>query len=311
MKNYLYILTLVIISISLLSCKNQNRTPSPYQQQPSSSPEPNYREQKDGPPATSRYYNNANNTGDSNYSNQSYQDLPRSRSGNSPSYRVLGKTYYVLPSNKNFSQCGKASWYGKKFHGRPTSSGEKYDMYKMSAAHTSLPIPVFMKVTNLSNGKSVVVRVNDRGPFHADRIIDLSYAAATKIGIVGKGLGNVEVRSLDFKGPSACHDGSGSTVTYESPQPTYNNPSQNIIYANDYFIQVGAFSSIVNLDKMKNRLTVNRIGPIVVHKFRKDDKVIHRLRIGPLHEQHQVNSLTTKLDNAGFFDYQLVKEKNN
>ncbi|RLA08192.1 MAG: septal ring lytic transglycosylase RlpA family lipoprotein [Gammaproteobacteria bacterium] len=307
MKKHIFISVFLTISIFLSACNNNNRAPSPYQQQQqSSSQEPNYRDQKDGPPTTPVYYPDKNNNDNPN---QTYPDLPKSKSGNSPSYKVLGKTYYVLPSNKNFSQCGRASWYGKKFHGRHTSSGEKYDMYKMSAAHTALPIPAFMKVTNLSNGKSVVVRVNDRGPFHADRIIDLSYAAATKLGIIGKGLGNVEVRSLDFKGASACHNAEGSSAT---PQPNYgNNQQQNIVYANDYFIQVGAFSSDVNLNKMKAKLTASNISAVVVHKFRKYGKIIYRLRIGPLHEQHQVNSLANKLDNAGFFDYQLVKEKNN
>jgi rare lipoprotein A len=301
MRIYKHPALLGVILLGLVSCSKQNKAPSPYHNIDTSNEDENYRAQKDGPPQDTRSYS---------YNNKpatlaNYPELPRSRSGNSKSYTVLGKTYYVLPTNKNFVQCGKASWYGNKFHGRHTASGEIYDMHKFSAAHTTLPIPVFMKVTNLENGKSIVVRVNDRGPFHHDRIIDLSYAAATALGIAGQGLGNVEVRSLDYKGASACHSGAGG----EMASPSYTE-EQNIVYANDYYIQVGAFLSMENLVKMKNKLKKNSIGPTVVHQFRKFGKIIHRLRIGPLHKQHQVNSLAKQLDNAGFFDYQLVKENN-
>src|SRR5210317_1823758 len=111
----------------------------------------------------------------------------RSRGGNPSTYVVLGKRYYTLQDSKNFVERGIASWYGRKFHGRKTSNGEVYDMYTMSAAHKKLPIPTYVKVTNLENGRSVIVRVNDRGPFHENRVIDLSYAAASRIGMLGKG----------------------------------------------------------------------------------------------------------------------------
>ena len=107
---------------------------------------------------------------------------PRSAYGNKTPYSVLGKTYYVLPDALSYKEYGKASWYGTKFQGRPTSSGEPYDMYKLTAAHRSLPIPSYVRVTNLDNHKSAIVRVNDRGPFHAERLIDLSYAGAVKLG---------------------------------------------------------------------------------------------------------------------------------
>ena len=122
---------------------------------------------------------------------------PRSRYGNPSSYVVFGKTYYTLPSSEGYVERGIASWYGKKFHGRPTSSREPYNMYAMTAAHTQLPLPTYVLVTNLKNGKQIIVRVNDRGPFHDNRIIDLSYTAATKLDIVREGTGLVEVRALD------------------------------------------------------------------------------------------------------------------
>lgn len=120
-----------------------------------------------------------------------------SRSGNRPSYEVWGKTYHVLPDATGYEKRGTASWYGEKFHGYATSNGEIYDMYKMSAAHRSLPLPTFARVTSLDNGRSVIVRVNDRGPFHSDREIDLSYAAAARLGFLDNGTGSVKVEAIN------------------------------------------------------------------------------------------------------------------
>jgi rare lipoprotein A len=116
--------------------------------------------------------------------------------GNMPEYQVDGVTYHVLASARGYEEEGTASWYGKDFQGKRTSSGEPYDMYAMTAAHRTLPLPTYVEVTNLENGKVVVVRVNDRGPFHSDRLIDLSYVAAEKLGIVGPGTARVRVRAL-------------------------------------------------------------------------------------------------------------------
>ena len=121
----------------------------------------------------------------------------KSKYGNPKSYVVFGKRYYVKDSAKGYVEQGIASWYGTKFHGRRTSSGETYDMYAMTAAHKTLPLPTYARVTNLENGRSVMVKVNDRGPFHQNRIIDLSYSAATRLGIVKTGTGRVEVEAID------------------------------------------------------------------------------------------------------------------
>lgn len=137
---------------------------------------------------------------------------PRSRFGNRSPYSVLGKTYRVLDSHDDYVETGTASYYGQKFHGRRTSNLEVYDMYAFTAAHKSLPLPSFARVTNLDNGKSVTVRVNDRGPFHDGRVIDLSYAAAVKLGITQRGTGRVEVRAL--------HPG-------EAPPPVYASAANN------------------------------------------------------------------------------------
>lgn len=125
----------------------------------------------------------------------------KSRIGNPKTYTVFNKTYSVLATSKGYKATGKASWYGKKFHGYHTSNGEIYDMYGMSAAHKTLPLPTYVKVTNLSNGKHVIVKVNDRGPFHEDRLIDLSYAAASKLGILNNGTANVEIHAIDPNNP--------------------------------------------------------------------------------------------------------------
>ena len=130
---------------------------------------------------------------------------PLNPGANNP-YIALGRKYVPYQSHKPYRQRGTASWYGRKFHGRLTSSGERYDMYAMTAAHTILPIPSYVKVTNLSNGKSVVVRVNDRGPFHSERIIDLSYTAAYKLGFVGAGSAQVEVEAILPRGSAAARE---------------------------------------------------------------------------------------------------------
>lgn len=134
---------------------------------------------------------------------------PPSRYGNPPSYVVFGKRYYTMKSALGYRERGIASWYGTKFHGRRTSSGERYDMYRMTAAHKSLPLPTYVEVRNLQNGRTAILRVNDRGPFHEGRIIDLSYAAALKLDILRTGTGLVEVRALspgERRGPLPAPD---------------------------------------------------------------------------------------------------------
>jgi len=130
---------------------------------------------------------------------------PLNRGANSP-YTALGRKYVPYQSLTPYRQRGVATWYGRKFHGKPTSSGERYDMYAMTAAHTLLPIPSYVRVTNLSNGRSIVVRVNDRGPFHPERIIDLSYAAAYKLGFVNAGSVRVEVEAILPRSSAAARE---------------------------------------------------------------------------------------------------------
>ena len=138
---------------------------------------------------------------------------PRSALGNPDSYEVYGEHYVVLNDFAGFKQRGIASWYGKKFHGKNTSSGEPYDMFLMTAAHKTLPIPCYVRVTNLSNQRSAIVRVNDRGPFHSDRIIDLSYVAALKLGVIGVGSAPVEIEALTPPAPGSAPMLTASTTS--------------------------------------------------------------------------------------------------
>lgn len=162
---------------------------------------------------------------------------PKSRGGNPATYTVHGKTYRVLDSSAGFVERGIASWYGTAFHGNLTSNGERYDMYAMSAAHKHLPLPTYVEVKNLDNNRRVIVRVNDRGPFISGRVIDLSYAAATKIGMLDRGTARVEVRALDpatfdyaaWSGNQRCKPKTAAptTVLYQS---TVTEPVSQVIY---------------------------------------------------------------------------------
>src|SRR4051812_46548866 len=153
-------------------------------------------------------------------------------------YTVFGASYVPIASTEGYKARGVASWYGKKFHGQKTSSGEVYDMYGMTGAHKTLPIPSYARVTNLANGKSVVVRINDRGPFHSDRIIDLSYAAAYKLGYAAAGSARVEVEAV-----------SAQEAPAKAPPPKMEEASSKAIY-----LQMGAFSSRENAEDLRTRV---------------------------------------------------------
>ena len=168
---------------------------------------------------------------------------PRARHGNMPSYTVLGRTFRVMESAEGFVERGIASWYGYKFHGRHTSSRELYDMCAFTAAHRHLPLPSYVRVTHLENGRSVIVRVNDRGPFHADRVIDLSYAAARRIGMVEAGIAPVEVRVLKEPYPRFA-------AARPDPRPTARDPAP----AGPQVVQVGAFADRLNAERLAQQL---------------------------------------------------------
>ena len=208
---------------------------------------------------------------------------PRSPYGNPPTYAVFGQTYRVMPSSAGYVERGIASWYGTKFHGRRTSSGEPYDLYAMTAAHKSLPLPTYVRVTNLENGRSIVVKVNDRGPFHDNRVIDLSYAGAYKLGMLGRGTAKVEVRAIDPRRPQQL-----------PPAPPAPPPG----HAPDIFLQAGAFASEQNAQRFRARLERAlarqvRIQPIT------QPQPLYRVQIGPLASVEQADVVTTELRQLG------------
>lgn len=192
-------------------------------------------------------------------------------------YVALGENYTPMTSYQPYKAQGVASWYGRRYHGQKTSSGEIYDMYGMSAAHPILPIPSYVRVTNPENGRSVVVRVNDRGPFKKDRLIDLSYAAAHKLRIAGKGSGQVVVETIDTSAPVAV------TPPMPVTQPVLNtgkSPEETTPTANGSFVQAGAFKRKENADLLRDRLRQQSLAENVAIENWYNDGV-YRVRLGP------------------------------
>ena len=194
-----------------------------------------------------------------------------SKTGNRP-YRALGHVYRPVKSARGYRERGVASWYGKKFHGKRTSSGEPYDMYAMTAAHRTLPLPSYVRVRNRDNGKTVVVRVNDRGPFRRNRIIDLSYAAAHRLGIVGHGTGAVEVEAII--------PGDAQTPSVAVPAPVTESAVRPVL--SQVFIQVGAFSDPTNAQALRNRLIGAGFHPVAIDSAATGTPRLYRVRVGPL-----------------------------
>lgn len=226
---------------------------------------------------------------------------PRSRYGNPPHYEVFGKRYYTLTSSAGYEERGIASWYGKKFHGRKTSNGDTYDMYGMTAAHKTLPLPTYVEVTNLDNGRRVVLRVNDRGPFHGNRLIDLSYAAAKKLGVVSQGTARVNVRALPMRGGQGRGEQSETFALPEDNLPVTRLDNQLI------FLQVGAYASLQSANEVKEAVQ-NLTGiPVSIREIQRQGMALYRVRVGPLVSAEQGQTLSQRLDNQGY-DSQIVTE---
>ncbi|BBB25020.1 septal ring lytic transglycosylase RlpA family protein [Amphritea japonica] len=227
---------------------------------------------------------------------------PISRGGNKSPYTVLGKSYYVMSSSVGYKARGVASWYGKKFHGHKTSNGETYNMYAMSAAHKSLPLPSYVQVTNLSNGRKVIVRVNDRGPFHGGRVIDLSYAAASKLDMLGSGTAKVEVEAID----PASWSGSSKAVVRALPAPVSAAPVSGGSAAPRY-LQVGAFSLESTASEAVNQLKTMlpgyqlRIVPLPLK-----DRTLYRVQVGPVQLNANLAELVSRIEAAGYLRPHLV-----
>ncbi len=199
----------------------------------------------------------------------------RARYGNRSPYEVLGKRYTVMQSSHGYRQRGIASWYGSKFHGRRTSSGEVFDMHLATAAHRNLPLPTYAEVTNLDNGKKVVVKINDRGPFHDDRLIDLSYGAAIRLGMTGTGTARVEVRAISF----------------DEPAPQRVAMKQ----ADGTFLQVGAFRERESAEELAGRMMEERLQPVSIQ----NGGGYFKVWIGPYQEERDLQFAMNRVVELG------------
>jgi len=227
---------------------------------------------------------------------------PRSKYGNGPVYEVFGVRYTVMNSSAGYKERGVASWYGNKFHGKRTSNQEVYDMHAMTAAHKSLPLPSYVRVRNLQNNKSVVVRVNDRGPFVDNRIIDLSYSAARKLDMIKDGTSMVEVEAISFDAPTGdriVRQTTARAAVPPKPEPTANNK---------VFVQVGAFGSPENAQGRLGTLRSSGIGNAFVLEDTSSSPTLYRVRIGPINGVLQYDLLVEELENLGINDPYLVTE---
>ncbi|WP_137820122.1 septal ring lytic transglycosylase RlpA family protein [Pseudomonas sp. 2FG] len=262
-------------------------------------------------------------------------------------YTVLGKTYYPMPDARRYQASGTASWYGTKFHGQATANGEKYDLYGMSAAHKTLPLPSYVRVTNLENGKSVILRVNDRGPFYSDRIIDLSFAAAKKLGYAEVGTARVKVEGID---PNEWWAQQGRPVpmvlaqpqmaqaqAQAQPQPAvqaiaqpiaqpveqYSPPPQQhaaavlpvqidakknaLVGASGLYLQVGAFANPDAAELLRAKLSETVSAPVFISSVVRNQQTLHRVRLGPVNTQGEAEQLQDSVRLANLGQPTLVK----
>jgi len=224
--------------------------------------------------------------------------VTRTMAGNRSPYEVLGKRYTVMSTEEGYFERGVASWYGEKFHGHKTSNGETFDMYKVSAAHKSLPIPSFLRVTNLDNNRSIIVRVNDRGPFHGDRIIDLSYAAAVKLGYADRGTARVELEAI--------------VVNTDEPSERRQQPQLARVGSGkiaDQYLQVGAYSQRESAQEVAQQLRSLTRQPVRIEEvISSQGQRLHRVRIGPLNDLAEVDSIKARVASANLGTPYTVSE---
>jgi rare lipoprotein A len=232
---------------------------------------------------------------------------PRSDRGNPPFYDVLGKRYHVLPTSSGYVQRGVASWYGRDFHGLSTSSGETYNMNAMTAAHTTLPLPTWVEVTNLVNGKRVVVKVNDRGPFVDNRLIDLSFAAATELDMVRTGTTRVEVRAI---APPRDGFADGHTVAgaaLPAPSPVAAVPTVPAVER--MFVQIGAFAEAQNAERLVARLRASGFANSTVVSEPDNRRTLHRVLLGPIADSIEFDQVSARLRAIGVSGSRLVTNR--
>jgi rare lipoprotein A len=262
---------------------------------------------------------------------------PRSRNGNPPFYDVMGKRYFVLSSGVGYVERGVASWYGPGFHKVRTSTGEPYDMYAMTAAHKTLPLPAYVRVTNLQNGRSIVVRVNDRGPFVGNRIIDLSYTAAVKLDMLRNGTAMVEVRTLEpaaeapllaqstpngasnaapvaaplsvtpiIAAAAAPLPGAADSAPPAEGTADLNGAITTVPIPRSLFIQAGAFSDPKNAERLLEKLRGGGYGQVFVRDNEIAGRRMYRVRIGPVPDVAEFDRIVAALERIGIGDAHLA-----
>jgi rare lipoprotein A len=212
------------------------------------------------------------------------QAEPLARYGNHSPYEVFGKKYYVMQSNDGYHEKGVASWYGSKFHGRRTSSGEPYDMHLATAAHKTLPLPSYAEVTNLDNGRKVVVKINDRGPFKDDRLIDMSYGAALRLDMIGSGTARVDVRVIDVSTPVVNDD-----TTVAAADEAGSDEAGT-------WLQAGAYGRREGAEELVSQLERAQLNPVSIHML--DE--LFRVWLGPYSSNSEVESVISRAIELGF-----------
>lgn len=231
------------------------------------------------------------------------EPLNRTMAGNRSPYTVNGRSYRVMATEEGFQQTGLASWYGEKFHGHLTSNGEIFDMYQVSAAHTSLPIPSFARVTNLENQRSIIVRVNDRGPFHNDRILDLSFAAAYQLGFANQGTALVHIESIVpgqqnvlLASGTQESGGSGATGVADAMLARY--------------LQAGAFSDLRAAQRLSERLQAITSRPVFIRSVQAENgrQQLHRVRVGPISDPGEIQRITDMMVAADLGEPFMIQE---
>lgn len=264
--------------------------------------------------------------------------MPHYGSFKASPYVVFGKQYYPIPDARRYHAIGPASWYGTKFHGQATANGETYDLYGMTAAHKTLPLPSYVRVTNLDNGKSAIVRVNDRGPFYSDRIIDLSFAAAKKLGYAENGTARVKVEGID---PHEWWAQQGRPVPLvlaaqsaaqvktvaqpvAAPLAQYSPPVEQhaaavlpvqidakknaSVAASGLYLQVGAFANPDAAELLKDKLSDTVAAPVFISSVVRNQQLLHRVRLGPVSSRGEAEQLQLSVRLANLGEPRLVKE---
>jgi len=246
--------------------------------------------------SVSRYYHPKSSGG------YQHANLPQGHGGHKKTgkpYRIAGRMYYPLQSAAGYNETGTGSWYGRDFHGKLTANGERYDMHALSAAHKTLPLPTLVRVTNLENGRSVIVRVNDRGPFVKNRVIDLSYAAANALAYTRQGTARVRVQvlgsssSLASNRPVARSPARKTTPVAAMVKPIRKSPAIPGMY-----VQLGAFSSTANASRLKMRLAGD-YPSISVQPFMRNMQQMYRVRIGPYSDVRNIERTVLLLQQQG------------